>query len=351
MRRAWIVPLVLLLDACSGADPGTESPAGAAGTGYAFGAAPSSTCPEGSNPDAPGPADQARPDKMGGPMAFDRESNLIVLFEAGMPDTADVSRTWTFDVCTNTWTRMAPKSEPPPGELPQRLVYDPATDRTLAFAAPGGVWAYDADADAWRDLGSNPDLQNLPNLQPALDPVTGLVLVRDGSTSEMFAFDPRSARWSTVSQGETFPPLSNGPMHGQVLAYDPTIDRLVLFVEGHGSHPTTWLFDPRNHTWTETEAEAPQIMFVYGDLVNGQEIAFDETVGRVVIVSARQRYVFDGPATGWTTERLDMARRIGGRIVFDPVNGRLVWVGGDPQGRSVVALAASENVPVLLVPR
>jgi hypothetical protein len=281
-------------------------------------------------------------------MAFDRKSGLIVLFEAGMPGAADISRTWTFDVCTNAWTRMAPKSEPPPGEALQRLVYDPATDRTLAFAAGREVWAYDADADTWRELGPNP---NLRHPQPALDPVTGLVLVRDGSTSEMFTFDPRSVQWSTVDQGETLPPLSSGPMHGQVLAYDPTIDRLVLFVEGHGSHPTTWLFDPRDRTWTETDAETPQIMFVFGDLVNGQEIAFDEATGHIVIVSDRDRYTFDGPATAWTTERLDMDRRIGGRIVFDPMNGRLVWVGGEPEGWSVVALAASENVPVVLVPR
>lgn len=238
-----------------------------------------------------------------------------------------------------------------------RLVYDPGTNLTLAFAREQPVWAYEAEADAWTELGSNPSL-SLQDPQPAYDPVTGLVLVRDGSTSEMYAFDARAARWSTVPQGDTLPPPSSGPMHGQVLAFDPTIDRLVLFVEGHECCPTTWLFNPRNHTWTETDVKTPKITFVFGDLVNGQEVAFDETVGRVVVVSERQRYTFDGPATGWTTERLDMRRRIGGRIVFDPVNGRLVLVGGGLTCRSRprcpgsdVALEASEDVPVVLVRR
>ena len=71
-------------------------------------------CPPGSTPDEPGPVDQARPRRWPwSAMAFDRRAGRLV----ALADTGDGVETWTFDVCTNTWTRMHPNREPPSFEL------------------------------------------------------------------------------------------------------------------------------------------------------------------------------------------------------------------------------------------
>jgi len=56
--------------------------------------APVPTCPPGSTPDQPGPADQARPPTFDISLAFDRAAGKIVALGA--------DGTWSFDVCTNT---------------------------------------------------------------------------------------------------------------------------------------------------------------------------------------------------------------------------------------------------------
>ena len=66
-------------------------------------------CPPGSTPDEPGPVDQARPAGLTWTMAFDRRAGRLVAL-AGVDSALE---TWTFDVCTNTWTRMHPNREPP----------------------------------------------------------------------------------------------------------------------------------------------------------------------------------------------------------------------------------------------
>jgi hypothetical protein len=102
------------------------------------------TCPPGTNPDEPGPVDQARPPS--GPMAFDRASGKIVLVGSG--EGSGPAETWTFDVCANTWEAMHPASEPDLG-LMGMLAYDTAAQRTISMNRLGRVWAYDLASNTW----------------------------------------------------------------------------------------------------------------------------------------------------------------------------------------------------------
>ena len=127
---------------------------------------PAFACPPGSTPDKPGPVAQARPPE--GPMVFDRESGRIVL--VGQPEDGG-TETWAFDVCTNTWTRMRPDREPPPGT--GQLVYD--VDSDLTIASDGArMWAYDLEADTWTEKGpslrSPARIPRLRLLRPGLGP-------------------------------------------------------------------------------------------------------------------------------------------------------------------------------------
>ena len=77
-------------------------------------------CPPGSTPDKPGPIDQA-------PAGHRKRSRQHGVRPPGRQAGGarrrprEPGETWTFDVCTNTWTRMRPEPEPPTGHWPARL--------------------------------------------------------------------------------------------------------------------------------------------------------------------------------------------------------------------------------------
>ncbi|MDH3605971.1 MAG: hypothetical protein OER12_03135, partial [Acidimicrobiia bacterium] len=109
-------------------------------------APPAATCPQDTDPNAPGPVDQARPGE--GPWSnqaavFDTRAGRIVFIDEG-------GETWTFDVCTNTWQAMDPTFVPVTDAYLGEglLVYDIDSDRTIAFG-PRNVYAYDAAANTW----------------------------------------------------------------------------------------------------------------------------------------------------------------------------------------------------------
>ena len=152
------------------------------------------TCPEGSNPNAPGPIDQVRPGE--GPWSnqaavFDTHQGRIVYVD-------EAGETWTFDVCTNIWRAMDPAFVPDAAHLGEgQLVYDIDSDRTIAFG-PRNVYAYDAAANTWTRRGS-PDGRDLRGswTGAVYDPASGLVLVQfdDGM---LVAYDVDTDTWAEI---------------------------------------------------------------------------------------------------------------------------------------------------------
>ncbi len=124
-------------------------------------------CPAGTNPDEPGPVNQARPSPyFATAMAFDRRAGRLVVVTGSY----GLVETWAFDVCTNTWTRMDPNREPPSFG---RLVYDVDSDATIAVdGSTGHLWAYDLQANTWTEKAVVPAEVTLG----AYDPVSGLVV-------------------------------------------------------------------------------------------------------------------------------------------------------------------------------
>jgi hypothetical protein len=156
---------------------------------------PAFACPAGSTPDEPGPVDQARPPLSPWASAFDRRAGRLVA--VAIADT--VVETWTFDVCTNTWTRMHPDREPPGVSL-SRLVYDVASDLTIGIHEPQGpeprtgrVWAYDLEADTWTEHGVAPTFDT-----GFYDPVSGLVV--GGVSEDLWYYDVETDAWTPISR-------------------------------------------------------------------------------------------------------------------------------------------------------
>jgi hypothetical protein len=309
--------------------PGTPPPRVAVAVG------PAPPCPPGSTPDTPAPTDQARPPSPGA-MAFDRGAGRIVLYAAGSAG----PETWTFDVCTNTWTWMHPNREPPDlGDL----VYDVDSDVTIGASWGEGaspIWAYDLKANTWTETGRAPG--GFPSLRLRLyDPVSGFVVATgdDGDPgtlgSELWSYEVETDTWTPI-------PQANRPaIEPREYAYDASVDRLVAYADAGGQPggATTWLFDLRTGTWSGTGAGTPG--FSYGMWGMGPAIAYDEAAERTVMAGQGRSVAYDAATDRWETlfetpsgdqpgacgTRPEC--RLGRQMVYDPVNGRLVAYGGN----------------------
>jgi hypothetical protein len=292
------------------------------------------TCPPGSDPDTPGPADQARPRQSfshGHAMAFDRRAGRIVLY-----DPYSLPGTWTFDVCTNTWQQMHPDQEPLNAAVSPSawLAYDADSDRTVALLgdrARVSVWSYDLAADRWT-RGATPawarqGVDALWEIGLVYDPVSGLVVLRDAA-GEMWAYDVESDAWTQVRQGAVVPPLwrrsdGGGLAQREILGYDWSADRFVLWVENQ----PTWTFDARAGRWVQDPGPIVEVWYAWGG--SGTASAYDEAAALTLFTSAGGPEYMPGvlayDATRHTWEALWIGSPcLDGEPTYDAVNGRIV---------------------------
>ncbi len=322
--------------------------------------APAFVCPPGSTPDMPGPVGQARPVIGGGiaSMAFDRQAGRLVALADGRIGEAD---TWTFDVCTNTWTPMHPYRMHPKPLFSTSLVYDVDSDVTVALDDTNRMWAYDLGADTWTMKGVAP----VDKLR-FYDPVSGLVVAvgDDGDENTLglplWSYEVETDTWTPIPQAE---PLTIGP-HYEDFAYDASVDRLVAYAnawkdagdaaEGWIFEARTWLFDIRTGTWSGTGAVTPQ--FSYGMWGMGPGITYDEAAERTVMLGQGQSAAYDATADRWETlyvkTPLNDPFACGTRpecrqmpfMVYDPVNERLVVYGGSVYASEESGLVSPDDM-------
>jgi len=318
------------------------------------------TCQPGSTPNKPGPVDQARPLGLSGMaglsrMAFDRRAGRLVALAGTLDGPVE---TWTFDVCTNTWTRMNPNQPPTPGS--RGLVYDVHSDLTIASDS-AGMWAYDLEANTWTERGlmappalAHPALANLRFYHPGSGRIVDLGDDGDDDTLglALWTYEVETDTWTPI-QAES---LAIGP-HYEFFAYDASIDRLVAYANAWGPPDAdgnrlfgarAWLLDFRTGSWSRTGTAAPG--FSAGWWGHVPAMAYDEAAERTVILGQGHSAAYDATADHWETlyetpsrDQLPCTTRPECRqlqfMVYDPVNERLVVFGG------FVLAAGSEVYP------
>jgi hypothetical protein len=293
------------------------------------------TCPAGSNPDALGPGDQERPSaRDAGAMAFDRHAGRIVL----LADDYELGpRTWTYDVCTNTWRRMNPPEEPLWSSTtlePATLVYDADSDRTLAFTSTGRIWSYNLAADRWTREGWFPDTRNGAAVYH--DP-SGLLIVYEGGP--MSAYDVDTDTMTAVHQlpDPSQPAGSRLPNGGVAYAYDPGHDLVIAAAAGPENTPADiWTFAPATGAWRLEPAQVPaDLAWWYRGWWSapGNRLVFDDASGLAVFVShAVLVGAYDAGQRTWRILRsVDEAATPGDAgfcdsalPVYDPIDARIV---------------------------
>lgn len=249
-------------------------------------------------------------------MVYDSESDRVILLGGAAAGMA-VNDTWSYEVSTNTWTRMAPAQPPRPGA--QTLAYDIQSDRTILFLAPfesehmpsGGAsetWAYDLNTDTWT------------NLVPAIAPpqLLGPVIVYDAEsdriilfggidaaefvargamifTDETWAYDYDTNTWTQMDP-EVRPPGVNF----QPMAYDAGADRVVMVVNAHIGSDDTWVYDYNTDTWEQRQTVEGPHGRDYSAMVYAVGIGQIILFGNGEPVVKNDTWAYDSASNTWT---------------------------------------------------
>jgi hypothetical protein len=195
---------------------------------------------------------------LGGRMSYDAESDRSILFGGyGNPYSDE---TWAYDVDTDTWTQMNPPSNPPPRNF-HVMAYDPGGDRVIMFGGGIGTatyddtWAYDFNTDTWTDLApsTNPGPHDFSAM--VYDPAGRRMILFGGTVGDRgeplgdtWAFDYGTNTWSDLA-----PVSAPSPRAWHAMAYESVYGVMVMF----GGGPTeatwadgTWIYDPVANTWS-----------------------------------------------------------------------------------------------------
>ena len=211
------------------------------------------------------------PDGLNGArMVYDAKADRMILFGGDiLPYPSDGSftdsnETWAYDFQANTWTDLHPKVSPPPGYNFFPMVYDPVSDRVLAWLQPNvngtdtgpeGLWAYDYTNNTWT---SNPIDKAKFRIYRSYAYVSSLKKTfffggvnepDETANNELWTYDSASNTWAQLS-----PSTGPGIRGWTSLTYSPKADKLVLIGGGIDRSNFTsevWIFDPQKGTWTQ----------------------------------------------------------------------------------------------------
>lgn len=199
-------------------------------------------------------ASTATPPGLGGNLAFDSQSDRVIsLANVGRDQFDKAAQTWAYDPAADAWLQMTPASIPGSGG---EMAYDRESDRVLLFAEE--TWAYDFDANTWAQRQSRPRPSGW--FRVTYDSQSDRVILFGGEgRNDTWAYDDDTDTWTELT-----PEVSPPARHYHAMEYEPTTDRVILFGGVHGPFlaevpfDDTWAYDYESNTWTELKpATAP----------------------------------------------------------------------------------------------
>jgi N-acetylneuraminic acid mutarotase len=193
-------------------------------------------------------------------LAYDSESDRVILFGGEDAIAWSVSDTWAYDYNTNTWTEMA---KGPGNRSGFRMAYDSESDRIILFGGfrnpnefLNDTWAYDFNSDTWTQMqpGTSPKGRNMTSL--TYDKQTDRVILFGGFVdfslrADTWAYDFNTDTWEEIKSSEGTPPRGR---HSHVMVYDAEADRTILY-GGHTGGAETWMLETSTGTWTLLEPD------------------------------------------------------------------------------------------------
>jgi methionine-rich copper-binding protein CopC len=222
-------------------------------------------------------------------MAYDVQSDRIILFGGTQKNAVLSAETWAYDVDGDAWTNMRPAASPG-ARRDHSMVYDPRHDRVILYGGfmDGNVikddtWTYDFDNNTWTLVTASPKPPERYMHAAAFDSGSVRMVVFGGSSltggyktwAETWTFDLENRSWKNATSG-------SGPSARtyHTMSYDARHDRIVLFggnAGGNAADDGTWVYDNDAGGWEEKKpASRPEGR-------DRHSSAYDEAGNRVVV--------------------------------------------------------------------
>jgi hypothetical protein len=172
-------------------------------------------------------------------MAYDPQTQSVVMFGGGSPTTRVINQTWEFSA--GNWTELNISGSPPPASGAS-MAYDAAEGYLLMFGGSGatglspanGTWVF--ENSTWTNLtvGVEPPGATSMTYDPIL---RGVVVYGGGNFGGNSTWLFRNGSWENVT------PIHSPPAQSDAsLSYDPLSQAAILF-GGLGSGNQTWAFN------------------------------------------------------------------------------------------------------------
>jgi hypothetical protein len=192
-----------------------------------------------------------------GAMVYDVESDKCVAFGGIIEGEFQASgETWAFDYNSNTWIDLQPMISPPPRFF-HRMAYDSESDRIVLFGGDRhfqprytDTWVYDLNSNNWTEMHPVNTPSGLSNYQMSYDSESDRVILfgENSSQGETWAYDYNTDSWTEMNPIPS-PPSFRSPS----MAYDIESDRVILlgsnYEEGTVPDSETWSYNYNNNTW------------------------------------------------------------------------------------------------------
>jgi hypothetical protein len=202
------------------------------------------------------------PTHIGARLAYDAESDRIILFGGCDMGGSLYNDTWAYDFNSDTWTEMKPRTSPP-GRNYQAMAYNAKSDRVLVWgvgdvtvAQPDeSVWSYDFNTNTWQEMkpGAGPHPSDRAYATWVYDAAADRMILFGGfvnGTDETWAYDYNTNTWTKLE-----PSTVPGKRSRHALVYSTAADRAILFGGQVGYTQfqytgETWIYDLSTNTWT-----------------------------------------------------------------------------------------------------
>jgi N-acetylneuraminic acid mutarotase len=282
-------------------------------------------------------------------MAYDEESDRIILFGGEQTSYVWLHDTWAYDYGTDMWTQMNPASSPTACVDPG-MAYDAESDRVILFGGAESdwydeTWAYDYNTDAWAQM--HPAVHPCMRWGPvmAYDSESDRVILFGGLTGDYYdpydlddtwAYDYNTDTWTQMT-----PPSSPRARCFHAMAYDAESDRVILFGGevwrgGFGQLDDTWAYDYNTDSWEESNPPnhpcARAALSMAYDASSDRSIIFGG--GRGAQGTLDDTWAYDHKTQTWSEVACDEhpGTRVSYGLAWDGESEQVILFGGNPTG-------------------